>query len=141
MSAHAIPPTSGPGRTTRALALAAALAFCQAPAGCGKAETESGATPRAQPGGVPSLTAVPNPVPAGSGKFGTTTITWDTGTGAPGDVYVSDNGGAEKPFQLKRARGSKEVTWIGNGVYVFRLYGGQDRKQVLAEVQVTRGKK
>jgi hypothetical protein len=77
-------------------------------------------------------------VPAGSGKFGTTTVSWDTGTGAPGDVYVCLNDGAEKPFQLQRPRGSKEVPWIGKGVYVFRLYAGKEPKQVLAEVRVTR---
>src|SRR5437899_8368797 len=46
------------------------------------------------PKGAPTITATPNPVPAGEGKFGTTTVTWDTGDGSIGEVYVSVNGAA-----------------------------------------------
>src|SRR5262249_2854226 len=41
------------------------------------------------PKGPPTITANPNPVPAGEGKFGTTTVTWDTGDGSIGEVYIS----------------------------------------------------
>jgi hypothetical protein len=44
-----------------------------------------------------TLKAIPNPVPAGIGP-GMTTITWDTGDGWVGRVYVSVDGG---PEQLK----------------------------------------
>ncbi|OLC99952.1 MAG: hypothetical protein AUH86_01240 [Acidobacteria bacterium 13_1_40CM_4_58_4] len=39
-----------------------------------------------------TITASPNPVPAGEG-VGTTTITWNTGDGTVGQVYVSVDGG------------------------------------------------
>ena len=39
------------------------------------------------------LTAVPNPVPAPN-RFGRTTITWNTGDGSEGRIYLSQGGGA-----------------------------------------------
>ena len=136
---------------TRLLGFVATFILLQAPVGCRKAPTDAGPPPTGgkggavvrptQPKGTPSITADPNPVPAGTEKTASTTIAWDTGTGARGDVYVSVNGAAEKPFQLNKPRGSKEVAWIHSGVYVFRLYAGQEHKQVLAEVRVTRDKK
>ena len=57
-----------------------------------------GTAPQPQPNAGPTITANPNPVPAGTAKFGTTTISWDTGNGSLGEVYVSVNGGPEKRF-------------------------------------------
>lgn len=87
----------------------------------------------------PSITATPNPVPAGEGKFGTTTITWDTGDGSIGQVYVSVNGAAEKRF-AGGPKGSMEAPWIGKGDHDFRLYAGKEHKTLLASVRVTRNK-
>jgi len=88
----------------------------------------------------PSITATPNPVPAGEGKFGTTTVTWDTGDGSIGEVYVSVNGAAEKLFAGNRSKGSLEAAWIGKGDHEFRLYAGKEHKTLLASVRVTRNK-
>jgi hypothetical protein len=82
------------------------------------------------------ITADPNPVPAGSGK-GTTTISWDTGDGTPGQVYVERKGQAEKLFAQGK-KGTEKATWIYGGfTYEFRLYAGKEHKQVLARVTVT----
>ena len=88
--------------------------------------------------GRPQITATPNPVPAGTEKLGTTTITWDTGDGSVGEVYVSDNGKAEKLFAGNRRNGALEAKWIGKGEYEFRLYAGKEHKTILASVKVTR---
>jgi hypothetical protein len=88
----------------------------------------------------PQISASPNPVPLGSEKFGTTTITWDTGDGSIGEVYVSVNGKPEKLFAGNRRKGSLEAPWIGKGEHEFRLYAGTEHKTVLASVMVTRAK-
>src|SRR4051794_23933483 len=86
-----------------------------------------------------SITANPNPVPPGEEKFGKTTVSWDTGDGTPGEVYVSTNGGEEKRFSGAKAKGTQEAAWIGKGQYDFRLYAGKEHKTVLAAVTVKRG--
>src|SRR4051812_20787145 len=53
----------------------------------------------------PTVTANPNPAPAGSAKFAATTVTWDTGDGSIGEVYVSVNGGPEQRFSGALAKG------------------------------------
>ncbi len=81
--------------------------------------------------------ANPNPVPAGSG-LGTTTITWKTGDGSQGQVYVSQDGATENVFDAG-TDGSKEAPWIQTGSsYEFRVYAGSDHKTQLASVKVTR---
>jgi len=105
----------------------------------------SGEKDPATPGGSsstagtgPQISAAPNPVPAGPEKFGKTTISWNTGDGSVGEVYVSTNGSPEKLFAGKRSKGSLEATWIGKGVYEFRLYAGTDHQKVLSSLKVTR---
>jgi hypothetical protein len=89
-------------------------------------------------GGGARITAAPNPVPAGQTDFGSTTVTWTTGDGTSGNVYVSLNGGQPKLF-ASGVSGSAEATWIGAGtVYVFRLHAGNDQGKVLASVEVER---
>jgi len=84
------------------------------------------------------ITATPNPVPPGQG-FGTATIGWDTGDGAPGQVYVAVGDSAEKLFADDQARGSLDAPWIGAGAtYEFRLYAGKEHKNLLASVKVIR---
>lgn len=82
---------------------------------------------------APSLTASPNPVPAGEGR-GLTTISWNS---VDGKVYVSTNGREERLFGGS-PRGSQQANWIEPGVtYEFRLYNA-DHKLLLAKVTVTR---
>ena len=88
-----------------------------------------------------TIKAEPNPAPVTEGKFGKTTITWDTGDGTAGDVMLSHEGGDEKPFAKNRVKGSQEAAWIGKGVYEFRLYVGTDRTKPRAIVRVTRATK
>jgi hypothetical protein len=104
-------------------------------------EPASAATQGARETATATVTASPNPVPVGTEKFGTTTITWDSGDGQVGEVYVSDNGKPEKRFSGAKAKGSQEATWIGKGEYVFRLYAGKEHSRLLAEVVVTRESK
>lgn len=118
--------------------------------GCGSKSApttpETPADPAAQgtpgkPKIKPSIAASPNPVPASAEKFGKTMITWDTGDGTPGEVYVSTNGGEEKRFSGALAKGSQEAAWIGSkGEYEFRLYAGKDHTTMLTSVKVRRKK-
>jgi hypothetical protein len=85
--------------------------------------------------------ATPNPVPAGPDK-GTTTITWNTGDGSKGEVYMSKDGGPEKLFAGLSPWGSQEAAWIQQGEYEFRLYAvDEHQKKLLASVKVTRSAK
>jgi hypothetical protein len=99
-------------------------------------DKKDGGPPRA-----PTITANPNPATWTDGKFGKTTIAWDTGDGSSGDVFMSHEGGDEKAFARDRPKSSQEAAWIGKGVYEFRLYSAKDRKKPLAMVQVTRADK
>jgi len=97
--------------------------------------TAAAASPIAQTG--PAIKATPNPVPAGSG-MGTTTISWTTGDGSEGDVYVSESGQAERLFASKTPQGSGDAPWVQAGVsYEFRLYDAAHAK-LLGKVVVTR---
>ena len=85
------------------------------------------------------LSASPNPVPSGDIEkpLGTTTITWDTGNGAEGDLYVKVNREREK-FMSRAPRGTHEVPWIQfDSFYEFRLYS-KKRSKLLATLEVTR---
>jgi hypothetical protein len=83
-----------------------------------------------------TITASPNPVTTGEGS-GTTTITWNTGDGTTGQVYVSEDGGPERLF-AEGPTGSTPVAWIQVGkTFEFRLYAGTEHAKVLAKTQVT----
>jgi hypothetical protein len=87
----------------------------------------------------PVLYASPNPVPAGDldKPLGTTTITWDTGNGAIGDLYVKVDREPEK-FMGRAPSGTHEVRWIQfDSFYEFRLYS-EKRSKLLATLEVTR---
>jgi hypothetical protein len=87
----------------------------------------------------PVLSASPNPVPSGDIEkpLGTTTITWDTGNGAAGDLYVKVNREPER-FMSRAPRGTHEVRWIQfDSFYEFRLYS-EKRSKLLATLEVTR---
>jgi hypothetical protein len=82
------------------------------------------------------ITASPNPVSAGEGP-GKTTISWNTGDGSKGLVYLSTDGGSERLFG-EGEEGSMEAPWIeADKVYEFRLCRGTQRTR-LATVTVTR---
>ena len=85
--------------------------------------------------GGASFVASPNPVPLGAG-MGSTTISWTTGDGQEGRVYVSVDGGRPQLFGTG-ARGSQEAPWIGfGGIYEFFLRSS--RGNLLATVTVQR---
>jgi len=87
----------------------------------------------------PTLLAEPNPVPAGdiNQPLATTVITWDTGNGAIGDLYVKVNREPEV-FMARGPQGTHEVRWIQfDSFYEFRLYA-KKRSKLLAKLEVTR---
>jgi hypothetical protein len=95
--------------------------------------TASGASPGAS---AATITASPNPVTTGEGSS-TTTITWNTGDGTNGQVYVSEGGGPETLFGAGPT-GSVPAPWIRAGkTFVFSLYAGTEHTKGLAKVQVT----
>lgn len=84
-----------------------------------------------------TLTAAPNPVPAGDAP-GTTTVAWDAGAHREAAVYVLTDGAGEKLF-ASGPRGSSEAPWIEKGKkYEFRLYTAADKTTLLQRVTVTR---
>lgn len=84
-----------------------------------------------------TLSACPNPVPAGD-KVGKTVISWTTGDGRPGKVWVSVNGEKESLFAIAQ-RGVASADWIRTGsTYEFRLYDS-DHIGLLGKIVVTRG--
>ena len=81
------------------------------------------------------IIAIPNPVPAGRGP-GSTIVTWHTGDGAPGQVYVAIGGRPEQLFSSNPSH--QEATINSKDEYEFRLYAGSDHATHLATVKVTR---
>jgi hypothetical protein len=118
------------------------LAMLLAAAGCkdrapGVSSTEPPGNAAATQPSAPWIKADPNPVPAGPGA-GTTTISWNTGDGSMGQVYLLGPAQVEKHFTSGRS-GSKAAPWIHRGgKYEFLLYAGTDHKTVLARVTVTK---
>jgi hypothetical protein len=125
-------------RVSRQRTLALFLTGLLVLSGCGGPRPASAPTGGADqsPTGA-SILANPNPVPPGGG-LGTTTVTWKTGDGGQGQVYVSQDGGTETLFDAGTDN-SKEAPWIQTGsTYEFRVYAGSDHKTQLASVKVTR---
>jgi hypothetical protein len=79
------------------------------------------------------LRADPNPVPGGS-ELGKTTISWDTGSDAVGEVYVGPTG--NETIFASGPKGSQDAPWIKPGSTEFRLYHHADHK-LLAQLTVT----
>jgi hypothetical protein len=68
--------------------------------------------------------------------MGTTTISWTTGDGSNGQIYVSADGEPEQIFATA-PKGSADAAWIQAGKsYEFRLYGAGHAK-LLGKVVVT----
>ena len=106
-------------------------------AACGPSKSpEANASAGSPAAASATITASPNPVTTGAGP-GTTTITWNTGDGGTGQVYVSEDGGPEKLF-VEGSTGSSPAAWIQAGkTFEFRLYAGTEHAKVLAKTQVT----
>jgi len=108
-------------------------------AACGPSKSPEANASAASPAPGATITASPNPVTTGEGS-GTTTITWDTGDGTTGQVYVSQDGAAETLFTAG-PKGSAPAPWIQAGkTFEFRLYAGTEHAKMLAKTQVTGSK-
>jgi hypothetical protein len=121
-------------RFTRTTGVLLPLLFLVA---CSPSKSPDAIAPSASPGAsTVTITASPNPVPASQGP-GTTTITWNTGDGSAGQVYVSVDGGTEASFAAGPP-GSVAAPWIEAGkTFEFRLYAGTEHTKMLAKTQVT----
>ena len=104
---------------------------------CGRSKSpEANVSPANPAASSATVTASPNPVPITEGP-GTTTITWNTGDGTAGQVYVSEDGAPETLFAAN-ATGSAPAPWIQAGkTFEFRLYAGTEHTKLLAKTQVT----
>ena len=81
------------------------------------------------------ITATPWRVKVSDG-FASTDIAWNTGNGSMGFVFVTVNG---RPPVLVASgnEGSRVISWIRRGNYVFELYGDAGRRTLLASVNVS----
>jgi hypothetical protein len=106
-------------------------------AACNPSKAPEATAPSASPGASgATITASPNPVSTG-GRNGTTTVTWNTGDGTEGQVFVSVDGGPEGKFATGSS-GSAPAGWIQAGkMFEFRLYAGTEHAKVLSKTQVT----
>ena len=85
--------------------------------------------------GTPRITATPDRVKVG-GDSASTNIAWNTGNGSNGFVFVTANG--RPPVLLATGNeGSRVISWIRKGDYVFELYGDAERRTLLAAVTVS----
>ncbi len=87
----------------------------------------------------PVLFALPNPVPAGDPDqpAASTQITWDTGDGTIGFLYVKIDREDER-FVGSAPSGVMKIDWIQfDSLYQFRLYT-KKRSKLLATLTVTR---
>ncbi len=83
-----------------------------------------------------TITAEPNPIPAGPGA-GKTRIVCDLGDEPVGEVYLSVNGGEEK--RIFRVQNARDFGSVHPGlIYEFRLYRGTNHQEVLGSVAVTK---
>lgn len=105
-------------------------------AACGPSKAPEANAPTASAGAsTATITASPNPVPLGE-KTGTTTISWNTGDGSVGQVYLSKDGAPEAIF-ASGTPGSVAAPWIeAAATYEFRLYAGTEHTKLLAKTQV-----
>ncbi len=106
-------------------------------AACNPSKAPEANGPPASPGAsTATITASPNPVLVGQGT-GTTTVTWNSGDGSAGQVYISKAGEPEAIF-ASGPPGSAAAPWIEAGkTYEFRLYAGTEHVKMLAKTQVT----
>jgi hypothetical protein len=84
---------------------------------------------------APSIRATPERVNVTHGS-GQTEISWNTGNGSVGFVFVTANGRDPVPFATG-PRGNKVAPWIRAGSYIFVLYGDEQRRTLLAATTVS----
>jgi hypothetical protein len=102
----------------------------------GAAVQQSGAdTDAGKSSGAPVVTANPARVTV-AGAAGSTEISWDTGNGSMGFVFVTTSEGKPVLFATG-AKGSRVAPWIRPGTYAFELYGDDQRRTLLAGVTVS----
>jgi hypothetical protein len=84
---------------------------------------------------TPTITARPERVKV-TANSASTDIAWNTGNGSIGFVFVTSNG---RPPALVATgtEGSRVISWIRTGSYVFELYGESERHNLLAAVTVS----
>ena len=86
-------------------------------------------------GGTSRITATPQTVKVGDDSA-STDIAWNTGNGSKGFVFVTANG--RPPVLIATGNeGSRVISWIRRGNYVFDLYGDAERRTLLATVTVS----
>jgi hypothetical protein len=84
---------------------------------------------------TPRITATPEGVKVGDGSA-STNIAWNTGDGSIGFVFVTANG--RPPVLVATGKeGSRVISWIRRGNYVFELYRDAERRTLLATVNVS----
>ena len=84
---------------------------------------------------MPRITATPERVKV-SDRFAGTDIAWNTADGSLGFVFVAANG--RPPVVVATGKeGSRVISWIRRGTYVFELYQDAERRTLLATVTVT----
>ena len=85
-----------------------------------------------------ALVAVPNPARTVGDGFATAYVGWTIGDRADrstGQVYVTYGSRPEQLF-ADRPAGCSTAPWIGDNIYDFRLYAGQNRARSLAKVSI-----
>ena len=83
---------------------------------------------------TPRITATPEHVKVTTG-LASTDIAWNTGNGSMGFVFVTANG--RPPVLIATGtEGSRVISWIRKGNYVFELHGDAERRTLLATVNV-----
>jgi hypothetical protein len=97
-------------------------------------QSESAANVR-QGKDTPTIRATPQRIRI-TGDSATTEIAWNTGNGSMGFVFVTANG-RPPVFVAKASEGSRVISWIRTGDYVFGLYGDAERRSLLATVTVS----
>jgi hypothetical protein len=115
--------------------LALAVSFCFLFSACDRTRRSTSFKPPVRR----ILQAQPNPVPAGDldQPLATTEISWNTGDGTIGDLYVKVNRSPES-FLGSGAAGTVNVNWIQfDSTYEFRLYIKKHSK-LLSKLDVTR---
>ncbi|HEU0275051.1 MAG TPA: hypothetical protein VFQ83_11040 [Candidatus Udaeobacter sp.] len=102
----------------------------------GAVEQGSGAsTSTSQIKTTPRIIATPERVKIRD-RVGSTEISWNTGDGSTGFIFAAANG--RPPVLVAQGeKGSRVVSWIGVGTYVFNLYQDAERNTLLATVTVT----
>jgi hypothetical protein len=123
------------------LVVACALSACSSsePPAADTHPSVQSTAPQASGGGT--ISATPNPAPAGPQDLAETTVTWKTADETPGEVYVATNNGSETLF-ARGSSGSLKAPWIqSKATYEFRLYAGTEHRTMLAKVDVTRSEK